>query len=285
MAVTAITLATASCSWLESLDKDPTADWSADKLYTEARAALEESNWTDAKDYYTKLEARYPFGTYAQQAQIELIYANWKDGDAAQAVQGADRFLQAYPNHANSDYVMYLKALATLNENDGWFAKLAAQDLAERDANAAQEAFDILKELALRFPDSRYAPEARRRMHQLVLAQAKHELGVAEYYYVRHAYVAAIQHAQRVVSEFQNTPMRDDAPTTSLKCTTSPPTRAGSSSSTRARPSRSAAESGSDFRSQRGGFLKEVSFFVYHPPFLDQDQVKDNLLEKLHKRY
>ena len=188
MAVTAITLATASCSWLESLDKDPTADWSADKLYTEARAALEESNWTDAKDYYTKLEARYPFGTYAQQAQIELIYANWKDGDAAQAVQGADRFLQAYPNHANSDYVMYLKALATLNENDGWFAKLAA-----------------------RFPDSRYAPEARRRMHQLVLAQAKHELGVAEYYYVRHAYVAAIQHAQRVVSEFQNTPMRDDA--------------------------------------------------------------------------
>ena len=169
MAVTAITLATASCSWLESLDKDPTADWSADKLYTEARAALEESNWTDAKDYYTKLEARYPFGTYAQQAQIELIYANWKDGDAAQAVQGADRFLQAYPNHV------------------------------------------ILKELALRFPDSRYAPEARRRMHQLVLAQAKHELGVAEYYYVRHAYVAAIQHAQRVVSEFQNTPMRDDA--------------------------------------------------------------------------
>lgn len=168
MAVTAITLATASCSWLESLDKDPTADWSADKLYTEARAALEESNWTDAKDYYTKLEARYPFGTYAQQAQIELIYANWKDGDAAQAVQGADRFLQAYPNHANSDYVMYLKALATLNENDGWFAKLAAQDLAERDANAAQEAFDILKELALRFPDSRYAPEARRRM-ELIL--------------------------------------------------------------------------------------------------------------------
>ena len=270
MAVTAITLATASCSWLESLDKDPTADWSADKLYTEARAALEESNWTDAKDYYTKLEARYPFGTYAQQAQIELIYANWKDGDAAQAVQGADRFLQAYPNHANSDYVMYLKALATLNENDGWFAKLAAQDLAERDANAAQEAFDILKELALRFPDSRYAPEARRRMHQLVLAQAKHELGVAEYYYVRHAYVAAIQHAQRVVSEFQNTPMllrSSRTPTTSLKCTTSPPTRAGSSSSTRARPSRSAAESGSDFRSQRGGFLKEVSFFCLPPSF------------------
>ena len=211
LAVTTITLATASCSWLESLDTDPTADWTADKLYTEARVALDDSNWTQAKDYYTKLEARYPFGRYAQQAQIELIYANWKDGDAAQAVQGADRFLKAYPNHANSDYVMYLKALATLNENDGWFAKLAAQDLSERDANAAQEAFDVLKELVLRFPDSRYAPDARRRMHALVIAQAKHELQTAEYYYVRHAYVAAIEHAQRVVREFQNTPMRDDA--------------------------------------------------------------------------
>ena len=146
------------------MDVDPTAEWTADKLYTEARVALDESNWTQAKDYYTKLEARYPFGRYAQQAQIELIYANWKDGDAAQAVQGADRFLKAYPNHANSDYVMYLKALATLNENDGWFAQLSGQDLGERDANAAQEAFDILKELTLRFPESRYAPEARRRI-------------------------------------------------------------------------------------------------------------------------
>ena len=257
-------------------------------MYTEARAALEESNWTDAKDYYTKLEARYPFGTYAQQAQIELIYANWKDGDAAQAVQGADRFLQAYPNHANSDYVMYLKALATLNENDGWFAKLAAQDLAERDANAAQEAFDILKELALRFPDSRYAPEARRRMHQLVLAQAKHELGVAEYYYVRHAYVAAIQHAQRVVSEFQNTPMRDDALeiiANSYDKLEMHDLAADTRRVLELNKGKPAAKSGSDFRSQRGGFLKEVSFFVYRPPFLDQDQVKDNLLEKFHKRY
>lgn len=211
MAVTTITLATASCSWLESLDKDPTLDWTADQLYTEARAALDESNWTTAKDYYTKLEARYPFGRYAQQAQIEMIYANWKNGDAALAVQGADRFLQAYPNHANSDYVMYLKALATLNETDGWFSKWTGEDLADRDANAAREAFDILKELVLRFPESRFAAESRRRMHNLVIAQAQHELQTAEYYYERHAYVAAIERAQRVVREFQNTPMRDDA--------------------------------------------------------------------------
>ena len=151
-ALLSVTLATASCSWLQSLDKDQTLDWSAEKLYSEARVALDDSNWTQAKDYYQKLEARYPFGQYAQQAQA------------------ADRFLQTYPNHANADYVMYLKALATLNETDSWFNKLAGEDLAERDANASREAFDIFKELVMRYPDSRFTPEARRRMHGLVLA-------------------------------------------------------------------------------------------------------------------
>ena len=209
--VTAIALSTASCSWLESLEKDPTVDWSADKLYTEARSALDDGNWTQAKDYYAKLEARYPFGRYAQQAQVELIYAYWKDGDAGQAIQAADRYLLSYPNEANSAYVMYMKGLATLNETDGWFSWLTNEDVAERDANAAREAFDIFKELLLRFPDSQYAPEARRRMQHLVLAQAQHELSSAKYYFVRHAYVAAIDRAQRVVREFQNTPQRDEA--------------------------------------------------------------------------
>lgn len=210
-AVTVAALSTASCSWLQSLETDPTLDWSADKLYTEARAALDDSNWTQAKEYYQKLEARYPFGQYAQQAQIESIYANWKDGDADVAIQAADRFLRSYPNHANSDYVLYLKALATMNENDSFISWLLPEDMSERDANAAREAFDIYKELVLRFPQSRFAPDARRRMHRLVLAQAQHELRTAQYYYERYAYVAAIERAQRVVREFQNTPMRDDA--------------------------------------------------------------------------
>ena len=210
-ALIAVTLATASCSWLQSLDQDPTLDWPADRLYTEARTALDDSNWTQAKDYYQKLEARYPFGQYAQQAQIELIYATWKDGDAPGAVQAADRFLRTYPNHQNSDYVMYLKALATLNERDGWLAELTTQDLADRDAQAARDAFDIFKELVARFPESRYAPEARRRMHELVNAQADHQLATARFYYDRKAYIAAINRAKVVISDFQTTAARDDA--------------------------------------------------------------------------
>ena len=84
------------CSWFQSLEIDPTRDWTAQKLYSEARDAMNESNWSLAKDYYTKLEARYPFGTYAQQAQIELAYVYFKDDDAPSAIQQLDRFLRAY---------------------------------------------------------------------------------------------------------------------------------------------------------------------------------------------
>ena len=113
----AIAAMSAGCSQIET---DVTQGWDADRLYEEARAAAEDSDWTRAQDYYTKLESRYPFGRYAQQAQIESAYAYWRDGDAAQCVQACDRFLRQYPNHANSDYVLYLKALATLNTHAGY---------------------------------------------------------------------------------------------------------------------------------------------------------------------
>ena len=200
--------ALSACSMIE---EDITADWDADRLYHAARDAVEEANWDLAQDYYGKLEARYPFGRYAQQAQIESAYTYWQNGEAAEALLACERFLKQYPNHANSDYVLYLKALCILNEPNGFFSRLVKQDLAERDAEAARNAFDTFKELVQRFPQSRYAPEARRRMHELVLAQARYELNVAKYYFVRHAYVAAVERAQNVVRDFQQTPYADEA--------------------------------------------------------------------------
>ena len=100
----------ASCGVVQ---EDITANWDAQRLYDEARGAVEESDWPRAQDYYMKLEARYPFGRYAQQAQIESAYAFWQDGDAVQALAACERFLKQYPNHENSDYVLYMKALVT----------------------------------------------------------------------------------------------------------------------------------------------------------------------------
>ena len=144
----AIAAMSAGCSQIET---DVTQGWDADRLYEEARAAAEDSDWTRAQDYYTKLESRYPFGRYAQQAQIESAYAYWRDGDAAQCVQACDRFLRQYPNHANSDYVLYLKALATLNQRDTIFTALLTQDIYERDSDAARTAFDCRFDVVIRY--------------------------------------------------------------------------------------------------------------------------------------
>ncbi|MCF0253319.1 MAG: outer membrane protein assembly factor BamD [Duodenibacillus sp.] len=210
-ALAAATIAMSGCSWLQSVEVDNTRDWTAQKLYAEAREAMRESNWSLAKDYYTKIESRFPFGSYAQQAQVDLAYVYWKDDDPAGALQQIDRFLRAYPNHPISDYALYLKALVTLNERNGFVSQLISQDLADRDPEAARNAFDTFKELAGRFPDSKYAPEARRRMHELVLAQARGALSTAQYYYERHCYVAAINRAKVILTDFQLTPYSDDA--------------------------------------------------------------------------
>ena len=201
------------CSWfnVDFGSKDPTTKWDADKLYAEARLEMSNGAWAKARDLYQKLESRYPFGRHAQQALMEIAYTYYKEGESAQAVQTADRFIRQYPNHPNVDYVYYLKGLATFVEDTGFVGKILNQDISERDAKAAREAFDAFKDLVTRYPDSRYAEDARARMRFLVNSQAQAELNVAKFYYARKAYVAAIQRAQTVVRDFQRTPAVEEA--------------------------------------------------------------------------
>jgi outer membrane protein assembly factor BamD len=202
------------CSWLGIKwggDRDETTTWDADRLYTEARAELANGAWSRARDLYQKLESRFPFGRHAQQALMEIAYTYYKEGETAQAIQTADRFVRQYPNHPNIDYVYYLKGLASFNEDMGFLGRFTGQDLAERDARAARDAFDAFRDLVARYPDSRYAPDARARMRYLVNAQASAEVHVARYYFNRKAYLAAIQRAQTVVRDYQTTPAVEEA--------------------------------------------------------------------------
>jgi outer membrane protein assembly factor BamD len=213
-AVMLAALMLSSCAWLgidNWFEKDNTARWDADKLYAEARAELSAGNWAKARDYYQKLESRYPFGRHAQQALMEIAYTYYKEGESAQAVQAADRFIRQYPNNPNIDYMYYLKGLATFSENVGIVGMLLAQDSIQRDAKGARESFDAFKDLVTRFPDSKYTEDARARMRYLLNAMARSELDVANFYYIRRAYVAAIQRAQVVVRDYQTSPLAEDA--------------------------------------------------------------------------
>jgi outer membrane protein assembly factor BamD len=192
-------------------DKDETAGWSAQKLYGEAKDAMGGRTWEKAIKYLEKLEARYPYGRYAQQAQLDVAYCYWKNGERASAIAAADRFIKLYPNHANVDYAYYLKGLVNFNENTGLLSFMDNPDMTERDSKGTREAFDAFKELVLRFPDSKYTPDAQARMRYLVNSLAQYEVHVARYYMKRGAYVAAANRAQFAVQNYVQAPAVEEA--------------------------------------------------------------------------
>ena len=200
----------AGCGMFGSKENDPTKDWSVSKLYNEARALLMERNYPEAIKLYEKLEARYPYGRYAQQAQLEIAYAHFKDNDAALAVAAAERFIKLHPNHPNVDYAYYLKGLANFNDDLGLMHIVSRQDPSERDPKAARDAFEAFKDLVQRFPQSRYAEDAQKRMAYLVNALASNEVHVARYYLKRGAYVAAANRAQSALITYPQAPANEE---------------------------------------------------------------------------
>ncbi|EXI85650.1 MAG: Competence lipoprotein ComL [Candidatus Accumulibacter sp. BA-94] len=191
--------------------KDETIGWSANKLYTEAKEALNEGSYARAVKYFEKLESRYPYGRYAQQAQIDIAYAYWKDQEPASAIAACDRFIKLHPNHPNVDYVYYLKGLINFNEDLGILGIVSNQDMTERDPKGARESFEAFRELVTRFPDSKYTPDAILRMKYLVNALASLEVHVARYYMKRGAYLAAANRGQYAILNYPAAPANEEA--------------------------------------------------------------------------
>ena len=167
--------------------------------------------WDRAIKLLEKLEARYPYGRFAQQAQLDVAYAYWKSGERASAIAAADRFIKLYPNHANVDYAYYLKGLVNFNENTGILSILDNPDMTERDSKGSRESFEAFKELVNRFPDSKYTEDARGRMRYLVNSLAQYEVHVARYYMKRGAFVAAANRAQFAVQNYPRAPALEEA--------------------------------------------------------------------------
>jgi outer membrane protein assembly factor BamD len=190
---------------------DETIGWSAQKLYGEAKDAMNAKDWPKAIKYLEKLEARYPYGRFAQQAQLEVAYAYWKDNERASGLAAADRFIKLYPNHEHVDYAYYLKGLINFNELQGLLSFLTNPDMTDRDPKATREAFDSFKEVVTRFPESKYASDSANRMRYLVNALASHEVHVARYYMKRSAYVAAANRAQFAIQHYPQAPAIEEA--------------------------------------------------------------------------
>ena len=203
-------LAMAGCG-LFGKEYDPTENWNAQRLYNAGKLALDDGDYSKAVEFYQKLETRYPFGPFGQQAQLESVYAYYKLSEPASAIAAADRFIKLNPQHPNVDYAYYLKGLTQFDQGRGLVDRLAPIDPSQRDAGSALESFEDFAELARRFPNSRYTKDAQSRMLYLRNNLAKHEMHVANYYMRRGAYVAAANRAKYVVENYDRAPAVPDA--------------------------------------------------------------------------
>lgn len=181
------------------------------QYYEEAQEALKEEQFTLAVEKLESLEARYPFGRYAEQAQLDLIYAYYRSLDYESSGATAERFIRMHPDHAQLDYAYYMKGLASYSVDRGLFERFIPSDFSERDLAPAKDSFNDFSRLLNRFPESTYAPDARQRMVYLRNLLADHELKAANWYMLRGAYVAATNRARYVVENFDRTPAMAEA--------------------------------------------------------------------------
>jgi len=207
----ALTLAALLAGCASKPAEDKTSNWSPNRIQAEAKDNMHDGAYDKAIPLLETLEGRAAGTPLAQQAQLDKAYAQFKDGQKAEAIATLNRFIRLHPASPAVDYALYMKGVINFNDDLGLFSFLSHQDLSERDQKAAKEAFESFDELVTRFPDSRYTPDARARMRYTVNALAQYEVHVARYYYTRGAYVAAINRAQQAVADYRDAPALEEA--------------------------------------------------------------------------
>jgi len=205
-----IVLQLSACATTDE-DSLENSDKSAAALYEEAKAALSQEDYETSIQKLESLEARFPFGKYAQQAQLDMAYAYYKFEEPESAISAANRFIKLYPRHPHADYAYYLRGLVKFEQGKSIFDQLSSQDAAHRDPEAARRSFQYFSDLIKRYPKSTYAKNAAERMVYLRNNLARHELFAAKHYLNRRAYLAAANRARYIIETFQTTPSTADA--------------------------------------------------------------------------
>ncbi len=209
----------ASCSWFNSEERDAFAGMTTEEqFYRTANRQLSASNFSSAIATYQALESRFPFGQFAAQAQLELIYAHYRANNLESARAAADRFIRLHPDNPNIDYAYYLKGMASFAEDTGLMSRFLPTDPTKRDPGRARDAFNEFSLLLALYPGSDYAADARARMVYLRNNLAANEIHVANYYMERRAYIAALNRGRYVVENFQGSPVVADGVAIMVEC-------------------------------------------------------------------
>lgn len=188
------------------------------QLYQQAHQYMEDGNYDKAERYYKRLTARFPFGPFSEQAQLDLAYVEYKGNKPDDAYSSVNRFIKTYPAQRHIDYAFYLRGLINFNRSTGILDRWFGREDAQRDPSYDQQSFNDFAQLMQRYPQSRYADDARQRMIYLRNLLAQHELNIAMYYLRRNACVGAANRGKYIVEHYQSSPQTGDALAIMSKC-------------------------------------------------------------------
>lgn len=209
--IIAVSAGFSGCSIFSQTEKDMTEGWSANKIYTTAREAMSAGDYERAIGLYESLEARYPLGRFAQQAQLETAYAYYKYDEPDSALDAIDRFLRMNPTSEDADYAYYLRGLVNFNRGHSIVDKLFPRSIADLDTVKKKESFQDFSHVITRYPNSKYATDSRERIQHLRNSLAESEVNVAKYYMVRGAWLAAFNRAEYAIKHYEGSPAIIDA--------------------------------------------------------------------------
>lgn len=186
---------------------DVTADWTVEQFYNEARSELGKGNYLTAIEYFETLESRFPFGKYATQAQIDVAYAYFKYDEPDSAITALDRFIKLQPRHESVDYAYYLKGLVNFERGGTILDVFKERDLSDYDKNLLLTSYQDFRLLLQRFPSSKYAADAHKRLVYLRNQLATADLKIARYYASREAWVAVANRTRQILQDYQGSPV------------------------------------------------------------------------------
>lgn len=206
-----VTFLTACSSKPEQEEIERVPNKSPQALYLEAKETLDSGLYVRSIELLSAINSRYPFGPLSKQVQMDLIYAYYQSGNIEQSLANIDRFIKLNPNHKDLDYMYYMRGLVNIKADENAFQEYFGIDRADRDPNRTRIAFEDLSTLVKSYPDSKYAPEAKKRLVWLLNKMARYEIKVATYYYEREAYLAAANRSKYVVEHFSQSSYTEQA--------------------------------------------------------------------------
>ena len=193
--VAALALPIAGCATNRNKGDLPYVARDVGTLYSAAKKRLDQGRYKEAAALFDEVERQHPYSVWARRSQLMGAFSYYLNRDYTQAIQGAQRFLSVHPGNRDAPYAYYLIAMSYYEQiND-----------VTRDQKITQQAQESLGELMRRYPNTRYAADARLKLDLVRDHLAGKEMEIGRFYERRHQWLAATLRFRRVIDQYQTT--------------------------------------------------------------------------------